>query len=207
MIRHPIRWAGRFFVGRSFSWDWDWDIGSAVVIFLSRTPLKFSRPIRLRLSSRVSSAIPICRTFHLACMIPLSSSNCVYPVVLIRCCLHHPPYLSLPSLLFYIYAASLMLLFPLSRAPVAVALRSCNPALYPLPVNTEQHNQGYCAKSYGWSSVCFPIGETPLPFRSSDSPSSYQAAYVPVSGAQYTRNRVRSCSGTPHFSLGACPSP
>ena len=57
-IPRPILWACRFFIVHSFTWDWDWAIGFAVFVPLSRTSLKFSRPICLRLFSRLCR----CRT-------------------------------------------------------------------------------------------------------------------------------------------------
>ena len=89
------------------------------------------------ISATISSAIIIQRPSHLACLIPLSSSKCISPAIIIRRCLHHPTSL-LPSYLFlYISDTSLLSLFPSSCVSAAIALPSCAPAPSQPPVPTE----------------------------------------------------------------------
>ena len=55
VIQLIIRWAGHLSIDLYFAWYWS--IGAAVVVLMSKTLLKFSRPIRLCLSSCVSDAV------------------------------------------------------------------------------------------------------------------------------------------------------
>ena len=87
------------------------------------------------ISAAVSTAILIYRLCHIACLIMISLSNCVHPSVLICRHLHHPIYLPPTSLLFYVSAASLLLLFPPSHVPPAVAL----PYFVPSPVRKRKN--------------------------------------------------------------------
>ena len=119
--------------------------------------LLLSRPPHV--SAAVSTAILVHRPCHLACLIMLSSSTCVFPSVLIRRRLHHPVSLTPPSLLFYVSAASLLSLFPPSRVSAAIALPYCAPAPSRPPVTTERRNLLSWAPRFGRLGVCVLIGE------------------------------------------------
>ena len=64
------------------------------------------------ISTTVSDVILIHHIFHLAFLLLLQPSTCVSHAVLICIRIHNPKYIPLPYLLYYIYAVSLMLLYP-----------------------------------------------------------------------------------------------
>ena len=108
-------------------------------------------------STTASSVILIHRTCHLACLVTLSSSTCVSPVILIPRRLHHPVSLPPPSLLFYVYAASLLSLFPPFYVSTTAALPYCAPAASRPPITTEQRNRVSWAPRSGRPGVCVLI--------------------------------------------------
>ena len=139
------------------------------LLLLSRLP---------HVSAAISAAIVIHRPCHLENLITLSSSTCIPLSVLIRRRLHHPVSLPPLSLLLYVYAASLLLLFPPSCVSADVALPYCAPAPSRPPVTTERRNLVSWAPHSGRLGVCVLIGGMPLPFRLGDSPLSYRAVDV-----------------------------
>ena len=107
-------------------------LSATSLLILSQSP---------HVSAAVSASILIHCPCHLACLIMLSSSTCVSPVILIPRRLHHPVSLPPPSLLFYVSAASLLSLFPPSYVSTTVALPYCAPAPSRPPITTEQRNR------------------------------------------------------------------
>ena len=97
-IPHLIRWAGRFFVVRSLKWYWYWEIVATIVVPLSRTPLNFPFPIRLWLSSCVSSTVvPSSSRFSSFVLILHSVHHKVSLLLSLLCCLFSTyPVLSQP---------------------------------------------------------------------------------------------------------------
>ena len=86
--------------------------------------------------------ILIYRPCNQVCMIPLSSSTCINPDVLICLCLHHAASLPRSFVLFYISTVSLLFLSPLSQISAAVTLPSCaaaEAAATSCPVKQERH--------------------------------------------------------------------
>ena len=86
------------------------------------------------------------------------SSTCVSPDVLVRRCIHHPASMPPPSLLLYVFAASLLSLFPSSCVSAAVARHYCTPTPYLPPVITEWWNRGSWVPRPGQYRVCVSIG-------------------------------------------------
>ena len=98
-------------------------LSATSLLLLSRSP---------HVSATVSADILIHSPWHLACLIPLSLSTCVSPANFVRRHLHHPAYLSLPSLFPNISSVSLMSLSPSSHISAAVDLPSCAPPCHTL---------------------------------------------------------------------------
>ena len=140
---------------------------------------------------------------NLACLIPMYSSTCISPNVLIYCSLNHLASLSLPSLLSYISVVSLLSLSPSSHVSSNDALPSCSPATSLPTVSPTRPNRWYQAAYVPvWSpetpvTVCVMV--TVHQFFLLGAPHLFVSGYI--SNSDHTRRNASmpSCSSSHHF--------